>query len=144
MKLNSHKHPGATAIIAAGLLALAVTTQAAAATYNVAGTLNCVGDLAQYDTYRIHNSGPASMAVTATTNFFDGEKVRIGLRNSSNAQITTSLEWGKGATGTKSFRLSSNSSTTIPYGFYAINARLVTVREGCGLFPPSWSGVLNQ
>lgn len=144
MKLNPHKIRTTAAILAAGLLALSATTPAAAATYNVTGTLNCVGDLAQYNVYRAHDPGSASMNLRATVNFFDGEKVRIGLRDNLDNQITSSLEWAKGVTGTKSFKLASNSSTYIPKGMYAINARLVTVREGCGLYPPSWSGILNQ
>ena len=131
-------------VVLTGTLVAAGATSAMATAYNgLHGTLNCVGALSQYDTYRPHTTGPASIKLTDTDNFASSESVRFGLR-AGDTQVTNSPQFAYNQFVTKSFTSASSGSSTIPGGSLAVNARLVTTASGCHPFVPSWDGNLNQ
>lgn len=135
----------AASVLAAGGLVLGVgIAPASAASYNVSGTLNCGGAMAQYSTFRPHAAGPAKLQKTYD-NWITGTQTRYGLRNTTGTQVTNTIAFNVRSYTTKSFTTAGGSGS-VPQGSYAINARIgnVTSASGaCGAGIPEWKGVLT-
>lgn len=147
MNASKRKH-GVRRASMAGALALGMVVlgvaPAMAASHAVEGTLSCIGALSTYSTFRPHSTGGASLKVSSFKSISSGG-VNYGLRNTGGTQISQSLNFTSGSLGsTKSFKRSSNGSTSIPGGQLALNARHITTNTGCGVVLPSWKGTLNQ
>ncbi len=128
------------ALGAAPVAGLAVP--ASAATHRLSGTLSCIGTLTQYDTFRVHARGGASITVSSFTSIAAGG-VNYGLRSKNGTQVTRSLNFVRSElNGSKRFT-TTQGSATIPQGHFAVNARHVTKSTGCGFPLPSWSGSLS-
>lgn len=124
--------------IGAALLVSNVGT-ASAATHDVWGELNTGGYLVQYSTFRSHISGGASLRIYNNTGHDNHRYSRFGLRNTSGTQITHTNQYN-GSGGDQVFRRSSNNSTTIPTGDYALNGRMADASgHGCDNV---WAGTL--
>ncbi|QAY59674.1 hypothetical protein ET475_06490 [Microbacterium protaetiae] len=135
------------AITAAAALVLGTTVPAAAttSTYNISAELGCGGNLFQSGNFRPHSSSDgASIKLTKDDWWRSIWKLRIGLRNASDVQVTKTLELDPGSRSTHTWKTPSDS-TSIPGGSLAVNARVAINGNGsCVLFPPTFEGKLTQ
>lgn len=128
-----------TAVTVVPGLALACAAPASATTVHLSGDLNTAGNLITYGTYRYHSAGSARFSCTNSPGTMNGAAwFRLGLRDRANTQITNSPQWDSSGQ-TRNFLRASNSSTTIPAGYYAINARMQAVQ----VWPPRFAGDLS-
>lgn len=115
-----------------------VLSAAAASTIGLSGSLNNSGSLVQYGTYRYNSGGAASFYCTDSVGNYDGQDYfKLGLRNTSNVQITDSPSWDSSGQ-TRSFH-TTGGSASIPYGHYAINGRMGEHY----VIPNNWAGNLT-
>lgn len=134
-------HPN---VYGAGLYTEAANSALKATRVNLGSSLVGGEPTLYYATARLHSAGPAALNVS--TFGVCGQELRIGMRRGNTSstvpygtQDTDTLSW-KAPHGLQHFRDSLNQSTTIPGGWYAMNARLVAACPGGSAQP--WTAEL--
>lgn len=94
MKKGFLKAVGAIALTAAFMTTTTIPAHAAQ-NYYISGTVGMGNELIQFQTGRYHATGPASMNMNYVQSCGGG--VKLGLRNASGTQITTSVFWDRPA-----------------------------------------------
>lgn len=130
----------AGAILAGVAIGLTPLAANAAASVPISGTNDTREGLYQSPTFRYHDRGGANFTMQSISPGACGGSINLGLRNSSNTQITNTLAFS--TTNNQIFTVPSSSSPgVLPAGSYAFNTR--ATGGFCGYYTINWSGVLN-